>query len=221
MAEEFKSNPEMGFMRRHSDAITALAILLGMAIASIGSFTTLEHFVFGPLSILLGYPDPALATSKEISLFIVASLITLGLMFWLLKIKERSLWFLLIFIIPLGWALFIFVQDHGSNYYFGFKYWKGRRQLLCWLGIIALAALVVISRNWNVPIDKPVRVFAGSEPMWIMVKNYANAPAIIRLCGEYFYFVMVLFVLLFYGSFNGGITTSPRFRRDGAFLVRV
>ncbi len=109
--------------RQHADAITVLAILLGMAISSISSLKTISFFSFGIDSLIIRFPWETFPLSEiEITFLIMAIIITSSILAWITRVKNRTLWFMLLLLVPLGWIGFIFIRDRNRVYQYGLKY---------------------------------------------------------------------------------------------------
>ena len=212
--------PALGFARRHTDMFTTLTIVFGMCIASIGGYRSLDHFCTGPFSPLFRHPEFQPLTSREIGFFITAIVITALVMAPILVLKNRSLWFLVLAAVPFGWLAFMIIRDKARVYRYGLSVRK--QQVLCWLGLVVVGILSLVAVNWDVPVTRTIPVSSIEiTDEWIYVKNFEDAPVIIHLFGQYHFFTIIIGPLLLYGALLQETVVSPKFRREGQFLVRA
>lgn len=196
------------FAIRHLDAIIVCTILVGMAIAAIGSLDALDRFTLGVGVVVHWVLIDGYSTTREIIFVFLALVVVLPVIWWTLKLKQKPLWLILVSLVPLGWIGFLFLKHHWQTNTWGLSRWKGLRQFLCWIGAMGLILWICLARAVDLPMTDTVDEISLDQDtgqtivIKVPVEDYSNAPLWVTLAGKHFIYLLVPFGFLFYGAFQ-------------------
>ena len=108
----------MNWFKRHLNWASGLGILLGFILATGGSVKTFLESIF-----YVSYTGLILSLFSDISsggvgaisiLAIIGMALCIIILVWVLKQKHRTLWWVLIIFVPIGWVFILSLKNHSE-----------------------------------------------------------------------------------------------------------
>ena len=144
------------WFQKHPNGTAVIAILLGFVVVRFGSLEAAQNTSNGLAALIYYFVQSRYLQAKELVFVLLGLGICLPVLGWACYQKRGAIWWpgwVLLPFIPFGWIIVIFtgrprltvlnfgrpmsVHTYEEEIY-GFEYWRGLRQTICWATIIAL-----------------------------------------------------------------------------------